>query len=332
VSGERIVVITDHPWPSVDIEREVLGRVDARVVDADGAGTGELLRLTRDADGILTCFAEVSASIIGGAPRLRVIGRTGIGVDNIDVPAASARSIAVTNVPVYCTDEVAEHVIALMMTLRRRVVDYDRALRAGDWSLETGVPLHRLWGQTFGIFGYGRIGAATARRAQALGLRVIAHAPSLRAAEADAAGVEAVTLDELAQRADVLSVHAPLTASTQGAIGAAFLAMMKPGAVLINTARGAIVDQDALVAALHGGRIGGAALDVFDPERLERAHPLLSAPNTLLTPHVAYYSEESLGDLARLAAENVAAVLDGRRPASVVNGPALGRNGTRREA
>jgi D-3-phosphoglycerate dehydrogenase len=269
--------------------------------------------------------------MIGGAARLRVIARTGIGVDNIDVAAASARSIPVTNVPAYCTDEVAEHVIALMMTLRRRVLDYDRALRARDWSLETGVPLHRLWGQTFGIFGYGRIGAATARLAQALGLRVIAHAPVLRAGDVDAAGVEAVTLEALAQRADVLSIHAPLTESTRGAIGAPFLALMKPGAVLINTARGAIVDQDALVAALHGGRIGGAALDVFDPERLERAHPLLSAPNTILTPHVAYYSEESLADLARLAAENVAAVLDGRRPASVVNEPALDRNGTRRE-
>ena len=321
---ERIVVITDHTWPTIDIEQAVLERVGARVREPRSHDEPELIELVRDAEAILTCFAPVSARVIESAPRLRVVGRFGIGVGNIDVDAATRRGIPVTNVPVYCLDEVAEHVIALTLSLRRRTLAFDRAVREGNWSLHTGMPIHRLSGQTLGILGYGRIGAAVAARARALGIQVIAHDPTMRTGNL-VDGVQAVDLAGLATRSDVLTLHAPLTAATRRIIDAAFLAQMKPSAVLINAARGPLVDQDALAAALHAGAIAGAGLDVFDPERLPPDHPLLSAPNLVLTPHVAFYSEESVDELRRQAAEAVAAILDGRTPASVIKEVELGR-------
>jgi D-3-phosphoglycerate dehydrogenase / 2-oxoglutarate reductase len=326
---ERVVVITDHTWPTTDIERAVLGRVGASVREPRSNDEFELIELARDAEAILTCFSPVSARVIESAPRLRVVGRFGIGVDNIDVAAATRRGIPVTNVPVYCLDEVAEHVIALTLSLRRRTLAFDRAVREGNWSLHTGMPMHRLSGQTLGILGYGRIGAAVAARAQALGMRVIAHDPTMAAGDL-VNGVEAVDLAALATRSDVLTLHAPLVAATRSIIDAAFLAQMKPSAVLVNAARGPLVDQDALAAALHAGAIAGAGLDVFDPERLPPDHPLLSAPNLVLTPHVAFYSEESVDELRHQAAGAVAAILDRRTPASVVNEAELRRSGPSR--
>jgi D-3-phosphoglycerate dehydrogenase len=322
---DRIVVITDHTWPTIEIERAVLEGVGARVVEPRSNDEEELVELARDAEAILTCFAPVRARAIEKAPRLRVVGRIGIGVDNIDVEAATRRGIPVTNVPVYCLDEVAEHVIALMLSLRRRTLAFDRAVREGNWSLQTGMPMHRLRGQTLGILGYGKIGAAVASRARALGMHVIAHGPSLRPGDV-IDEVQAVDLAALAARSDVVTLHAPLVEATRGIVGAAFLAQMKRNAVLINAARGPLVDQDALAAALHADAIAGAGLDVFEPERLPADHPLLSAPNVVLTPHVAFYSEESIDELRRKAAEAVAAILDGRSAPAVVNGPALARH------
>jgi D-3-phosphoglycerate dehydrogenase / 2-oxoglutarate reductase len=323
---ERIVVITDHTWPTLDMERAVLGGVGARVVEPRSSDEDELVELARDAEAILTCFAPVGARVIESAPRLRVVGRFGVGVDNIDVEAATRRGILVTNVPDYCLDEVAEHVIALALSLRRRTLAFDRAVREGNWGLRTGMPMHRLRGQTLGILGYGSIGTAVASRGQALGMHVIAHDPKLGLRDV-IDGVEAVDIAALAARSDVLTLHAPLVKATRGIIDAVFLAQMKPNAVLINTARGPLVDQDALAAALHAGAIGGAGLDVFDPERLPAHHPLLSAPNVVVTPHVAFYSEESVDELRRKAAEAVATILEGREPPTVVNQAQLG-NGT----
>jgi D-3-phosphoglycerate dehydrogenase / 2-oxoglutarate reductase len=319
---DRIVVITDHTWPTIDIERAVLEGVGARVVEPRSGDEDELIELGRGAEAILTCFAPVRARVIESAPQLRVVGRFGIGVDNIDIEAATRRGIPVTNVPVYCLDEVAEHVIALILSLRRRTLAFDRAVREGNWSLQTGMPMHRLRGQTLGILGYGRIGAAVASRGRALGMKVIAHDPTLRPGDV-VDGVEAVGLPALAARSDVVTLHAPLVEATRGIIDAAFLAQMRPHAVLINAARGPLVDQDALAAALHADGIAGAGLDVFEPERLPADHPLLSASNVVLTPHVAFYSEESIDELRHKAAGAVAAILDGRSTPVVVNAQAL---------
>ena len=318
MSGGFTVLVTDHPWASVAAEREVLARVGAEMRFAD-TGDAELATLSRDADAILTCFAEVGPEIVEAAERLRVIGRYGIGVDNIAVDAATEHGILVTNVPVYCRDEVTDHVLAMILAFARQLATFDRAIRSGDWSLgQLAHPIRRLRGLTLGIVGLGQIGLALARKAQALGLKVVAHDAN-RSSVPEDVDVELVSLHELARRADFVSLHVPLDDGTRHLVDEAFLHEMKETAFLVNTARGGVVDQEALVAALREGRIAGAALDVFTPERISADDPLLALPNVIATPHVAYYSEESLVDLGRLAAENVAAVLAGERPAAVVN-------------
>jgi D-3-phosphoglycerate dehydrogenase len=315
----RTVLITDYTWPSLDPEAAVLRQADAELVVAETGDEDELLRLVVDADAILTCFAQVTDRVVNAGERLQVIGRYGIGVDNIAVDEATRRGIPVTNVPAYCVDEVAEHTLAIALALARNIGNYNRSVREGDWSLIQGRPLYRIAGQTFGIVGYGRIGQALGHKAKALGLNVLAHDPFMSDAAIAAAGAEAADLPTVVSRADFLSVHVPLTAETRGLIGDRLLRSMKPTAFVINTARGGVIDQDALDSALGNGWIAGAGLDVFVPERLASDHPLLTRRNLIATPHVAFYSEESVHDLEVLAAENVAAILTGRRPPWVVN-------------
>ena len=311
------VLVTDISWPDTAIEDDVLASVDAATVLAETGEEDELVELVRDADAILTCFAHVTPAVVAAGERLRVIGRYGVGTDNIAVDEATRRGIPVTNVPVYCTDEVAEHVLAMLLAHARGLVPYDRAVRRGDWSLATGLPTRRVAGRTLGIVGFGAIGQTLARKARGLDLAVVAHdADEARVREG---GAEPVGLLELAGRADFVSVHVPLVEATRGLIGREFMSAMKPSAYLFNAARGAIVDHDALLWALKAGEIAGAGIDVFEPERLPADHPLLAEERLLATPHTAFYSDESMRDLARLAAENVAAVLAGREPASLVN-------------
>jgi D-3-phosphoglycerate dehydrogenase len=320
---DRVVLVTDHTWPSVEPEAEVLRRVGARLVVAETGEESELLALVPKADAILTCFARVSPNVVRAGERLQVIGRYGIGVDNIAVEQATKLGIPVTNVPAYCLDEVAEHALALLLTLARGVHVYDRAIREGHWELSRGAPLHRVAGRTLAIVGFGKIGQALARRAAGLGLRVLAVDRAARRGAIEALGAEPAGLDEALAQADFVSLHCPLTDETRGLIDESRLRRMKPTAFLVNSARGGLVDHGALLRALREGRIAGAALDVFDPEPLEVDHPLLRQPNLVATPHVAFYSEESLVDLEVRAAENVAAILDGRMPASVVNSEVL---------
>jgi len=319
MTPQYIVLVTDHPWPSIEAEEEELAHANARLVFASSGEQRELIDLAGDADAIMTCFAQVTPPVVRASERLQVIGRYGIGVDNIAVPEATAGGILVTNTPSYCTDEVAEHALALLFTIARRITIFDRAVHAGDWSLQRGQPIDRLRGQTLGIIGLGQIGKALADRARALGLDVIAHHPRCAPETVRAAGAEPVSLHELARRSDFVSLHVPLYDHTRGLIDEEFLRAMKPSAVVINTSRGAVIDQAALVHALREGWIAGAGVDVVVPERLTPDDPLMALPNVIITPHVAYYSEQSLLELGRLAAQNVAAVLAGRKPASIVN-------------
>ena len=317
--SERKVLITDYTWDSTDREAAVLAEVGARLVVARSGDEAELVRLVGDADAILTCFAQVTPAVVRAGEKLRVIGRYGIGVDNIAVDEATRRGIPVTNVPAYCLDEVAEHVLALIFCLERGIHHYDRAVREGDWSLAVGRPIRRIAGRTLGVIGFGKIGRTVAQRAQALGMRVIVHDSRTAAATVAAAGAEPVALLDLAARADFITLHVPATPDTDGLVDARFLAEMRPDAYLINAARGSVVDLDALGEALAEGRIAGAGLDVFVPERLAPDHRLLAQPRLLATPHVAFYSEESVAELATLAARNVATVLAGGRAADTVN-------------
>lgn len=306
--AEHRVLVTDYTWADTSVEAAVLGEVGAELVHAPTGEEAELVELVRDCDAILTCFRHVTPAVVRAGTGLRVIGRYGVGTDNIAVDVATELGIPVTNVPVYCADEVAEHVIALLFALVRGIPRYDRAIRAGDWSLATGLPTRRIAGTTLGIVGHGPIGRALERRARGLGMDVLVHTRS-----------GGVALARLLAESDHVSLHVPATAETERLVDADFLAAMKPTAYLVNCARGAVIDHDALLAALRDGTIAGAGLDVFDPEPLPAGHPLLELPNVVATPHTAFYSAESIASLARLAAENVAAVLSGGRPASVVN-------------
>ena len=323
MTATSTVLVTDIPWGTPDVETEILRGAGARLVLAESGEEAELVELAREADAILTCFARVTEAVVAAAGSLQVIGRYGVGTDNIAVEEATRRDILVTNVPVYCADEVVEHVLGMLLGLARRIHVYDAAVRRGDWSLDTGSRVRRVAGRTLGIVGFGAIGSLLARRAGALGLEVLVHVRD--PGPVRAAGFDAVSLPELAARSDFVSLHVPLTAETSGLVDAGFLAAMQPTAYLINCARGAIVDHDALAAALADGTIAGAAMDVFEPERLPAGHPLLAQPGMLATPHVAYYSEESMRELARKGAENVASVLAGRLPAATVNPEVLER-------
>ena len=221
--------------------------------------------------------------------------------------------------PVYCVDEVAEHALALILTLARGTALYDASVRDGAWDLAVGMPLHRIAGSTLGIVGFGHIGQALATRARSLGLALLVNDRSATEADVAPFGAELADLDDLLARSDFVSLHVPLTPETQALIDARRLALMRQNAVLVNCARGAVVDLDALADALAAGRIGGAGLDVFVPERLPFDHRLVGLRNVVLTPHVAFYSEESIAELQTRATQNVIDVLTGVTPEHIVN-------------
>jgi D-3-phosphoglycerate dehydrogenase len=311
------VLVTDYAWPSLDVEREILGAVDAEIVAAETGEEEELVQLAADCDAILTCWKRVTPAVLDAAPRCLVVGRYGVGLDNIAVDHATGLGVVVTNVPDFCVDEVSEHALALTLALVRKVVGFAAQTRAGAWDNAALGSLHRLRGQTMGLVGCGRIGQATAAKARAFGMDVIALTRSGRPLPD---GIESVqSLDELLQRADVLSLHAPHTPETEGLIGEAQLRAMKPSAFLINTSRGALVDQAALVRALSERWIAGAGLDVLRAEPPDGDDPLLRMDTAIVTPHASFYSEESTAELQRRGAGCVLEVLRGDVPETVVN-------------
>jgi D-3-phosphoglycerate dehydrogenase len=314
--ARKKVLVTDVAWPTVDVERGVLAAAGVELVLAPSGDPAELARLARDADAILTCFATVTAEVLEAAPRCRTVARYGVGVDNIDVAAATRLGMVVSTVPVYCVDEVADSALLGILALARRLLPLTRDVAAGRWGRDVPGAGTRLRGKVLGLVGLGVIGSALAARAQALGLEVIAFDLSGRA---PAGGRAVASLDELLEQADVVSLHVPLTERTHHLIGAAELQRMKPTAWLVNTARGPLIDNAALLAALESGAVAGAALDVTDPEPLPADHPLRTRDDVVLTPHTAFSSDGSLIELATRAATNVVDVLQGVTPATVVN-------------
>jgi len=317
------VVITDSVFPSLDIERSVLGAVGAHLTALQATREEELLEAVEDADGLLVCYAPVTQRVIERASRCRVIARYGIGVDNVDLQAAAARGIVVTNVPDYCIEEVSDHALALILACARRIVHLDRLVHTGRWDPKDALPIRRLQGQVLGLVGFGKIPRRVAAKAAGVGLIPVTFDPFVDAATCAAHGARKVDLSALLAEADFVSVHAPLTAQTRGLIGDAELRRMKPTAFLINTARGPVVREAALVKALQAGWIAGAALDVVETEPLPPTHPLMTLPQVLLTPHVAFYSQESMQELQRKAAEEVARVLTGHAPHYAVPLPSV---------
>ena len=313
------VVIAYGSADDSQIERDLLGPIDARLVHVGGTETAEARAAIAQADAIMVTTHRVPSDLIAAMERCRVISRAGTGLDAIDLSAAGARGIWVAYVPDYSIDEVSSHAIALLLAHARGLLPLLAAGRVGSWTNQSAVPLRRLRGQTLGIFGFGRIGQAVAAKASGLGMQVQAHDRFLSPEQIAAAGARPVDWETLLRTSDYLSLHAPLTSETNAAINAQSLALMKPTAMLINTARGGLIDEEALDEALRAGRLAGAALDVLITEPPSSEHLLLKNPRAMITPHSAWYSEEASYDVRVRAAEEVVRVLSGERPRCPAN-------------
>jgi D-3-phosphoglycerate dehydrogenase len=309
-----VIAVTDSPFPSLDPAIAALKRIDPELRMAKSASADDILAVARDADAVLVTYAKLSGELLQELRRCKVIGRFGLGVDNIDTPAAARLGITVTYVPDYCLREVSDHAMALLLALARKIPFSNRLVQSGRWEVPPIVPLRRLEGQVLGLVGFGNIPRALAPKAKAFGLRVITHDPYVSADVAKALGVENTSFEDLLGRSDFVSVHAPLLPATRGLMNAAAFARMKKGAFLVNTARGPLVDETALVAALDSGHLAGAALDVVTVEPLATDSPLLQRDNVILTPHTAFYSVEALEELQTKCASDVARVLSGEKP------------------
>ena len=308
-----LIAITDSPFPSLDPAKKALARLDPEYRMAKSASAEDILAVARGADAVLVTYAKLSGQLLRQLKQCKAIGRFGLGVDNIDLPAAKELGIAVNYVPDYCLREVSDHAMALLLALARKVPFANKLVQSGRWEVPPIVPLRRLEGQVLGLIGFGNIPRALAPKAKAFGLKVITYDPYVVKEAADAAGVACVGLDELLAHADFVSMHAPLQPATRGLMNAKAFAKMKKGAYLINTARGPLVDEPALIAALDSGHLGGAALDVVTSEPLAKDSPLLGRDNVILTPHTAFYSVEALEELQTKCANDVARVLSGEK-------------------
>ncbi len=315
------VAVTDSTFGELETERQILEPLGCTLVGAQCRTEEEVLACCAQADFVLTQFAPVTARAIQGMQRARLIVRYGIGVDNVDLAAARSRNIAVCNVPDYCIDEVADHTLALMLALTRQVVRHAVTVQAGGWSAQ--LPLntyHTLRDMTTGVVGCGRIGREVVRRLLPFKTRVLVCDPLLGAEEAAALGATLVPLERLLAESDLVSLHCPSTAQTQQMINARSLAGMQEGVLLVNMARGTLVDTAALEAALAAGRVGGAALDVTDPEPLPAESALRRMGNVVITSHVASASPRAVSSLRASVAQTVATALRGERVPNCVNG------------
>jgi len=310
------VVITDCDHGAIEEEKEVLGRVGAELTFVNIKDEAVLTPICKEADGILNQYARMDRRMIEQLSRCKVITRYGIGVDTIDLTAATESGIIVANVPDYCLNEVADHTLAMLLACARKTLVFDRIVRRGSWDFRKGGAIHRLQGKVLGLVGCGKIGLAVARRMTAFGVRVIAFDPYLKRA---GEGVELTDLSTVLGTSDFISIHCPLTESTRHLIGEMEFKKMVKKPVIVNTSRGPVVDENALLRALETGQVSGAGLDVVETEPPDPGNPLLKMENVVLSPHTAFYSEESVSQLKRDAAESVVAVLQGRWPKSVVN-------------
>ena len=320
--SEFKVLITDYVWPTTDPEETVLREeADAEAVVAPDGSEETLISLAGDVDAIMTCFAQVTPNVLRAAPNCVAVGRFGVGVDNIAVDTATELGMAVTYVPDYCVDEVSDHVMALLLAFNRRIVLFDNSVKNAGWgSAPLTMRMMRLRGKTLGVIGFGRIGQAVAQKALSFGFRVLAYDPYMTSEQCALRGARKVEdMDAVLRESDFVTLHSPLNEETRGLIGARELDMMKSEAFLINCARGPLIDESALYDALTGGGIAGAGLDVMEDNHPPSDHPLLGLDNIIITPHVAFFSQEATLELEQRAAREVAYVLTGRMPDNLVN-------------
>ena len=323
------VVITDNDYGDNAIECGILEQIDAEVINVQAKKEGDLYEIAPEADALIVQYAKVSEETLSRARNCKVVARYGIGVDTVDVGAASARGIRVTNVQDYCTDEVADHATGLWLSLVKKFLQYNRSTHEGKWAWRAERPVYRIRGRTMGIVSFGRIGRAIAERAKPHGVELIVFDPYVDADTIRAAGATKVSKEELVATADYICMQAPMSPETRHFLSDAEFSQMKKGIVIVNTGRGPTIDNKALYKAVCDGTVAGAGLDDPEEEPAKRAswspdgNPIFTLENVIVTPHTAYYSEESIQQCRTVAASEVARILTGKDPHYCINGDAL---------
>ncbi|MGO1769408.1 MAG: C-terminal binding protein [Microbacterium sp.] len=300
------IVITDADYETFEAEEDEASALGVELAIEQCRTEDDVIRVAQEADALVVQYAPITARVLEALPRVKAVSRYGVGIDMIDEEAAAEHGVAVCNVPDYGVEDVSDHAIALALTVARATARLDRAMRAGERDLARFKPLYRIQGRSFVCLGLGRIGQATARKALGLGYRVSAYDPFVTPEQlpAELSSVELVDLDEALRRAQVLSLHLPLTDETRHTVDARALALLPDDAIVVNTCRGGVIDTEALLEALRAERIAGAGLDVFEEEPLSDGHPLTALDNVVITPHAAWYSEESFDTLKRRTIRN----------------------------
>jgi len=313
VMAGPVIAVTDSVFPSLDPAKAALARLNPTYRMSKSVNADDIVAVAKDADAVLVTYAKLTREVLTQFTRCKAIGRFGLGVDNIDLVAAKEKGIAVNYVPDYCVREVSDHAMALLLALIRKIPLSNKLVQSGRWEMPAVVPIRRIEGTVLGLVGFGHIPRLVAPKAQAFGMKVIAYDPFAKPDIFKSAGVESVDLDTLFQSSDYVSVHAPLLPATRGMMNTAAFAKMKKGAYIVNTARGPLIDEAALIAALDTGQIGGAGLDVVATEPLAKDSPLLGRDNVIISPHTAFYSIEALNELQTKCATDVARVLSGEK-------------------
>jgi D-3-phosphoglycerate dehydrogenase len=317
-----LVAVADSVFPNLDLARAVVSRAGAELRLASQPTPEGIVAAAREADALLVTYAKINADMIREMKRCKIISRFGIGVDNVDIEAATRAGIVVTKVPDYCIDEVSDHAMALLLSLVRKIPFSSARAHAGRWEMPAVTPIHRIRGTVLGLVGFGRIPQLVAPKAKAFGMRVMAYDPYVPLNLMEQAGVGRLEFAELLKISDYISIHSPLLPETHHLFSTEVFSQMKPGALIVNTSRGPVVDEAALARALDTGQLAGAALDVLEQEPPVNS-PLFGRENVILTPHTSFYSVESLEELQTKAAEEVVRVLSGQPPRNPVNPEAL---------
>lgn len=316
------VVLTESVLPDSDVEKEIVEETGANLEVIDASTTAEVIESATDPVGIMTVETDIDESVIEAFPNLEFISVHGIGVDMVAVEAATDRGIPVFNTPEYCLEEVATHTMSLILACQRRVCQFNTDVTSGGWEYTAEGPIRRLSTKTVGIVGMGAIGLAVAKRIEGFGVDIIGYDPYVSEEEMDRCGVEKVDFEPLCHRSDIVTVHAPLTESTEKLVDGSAFEMMKSGVILVNAARGEIIDQAALYEAVENGTVAYAGLDVLESEPPDD-EPIVEFDNVVVTPHAAWYSEDALTELQRTAGQNVADFIRGEVPEYVVNSSVL---------
>ena len=321
------IILLKHSYASIEIERQIVEEAGGEFIDAENCSETEALRVCEEADGILVRWLKITPAHIKRFRRCKIIVRYGVGTDNVDVDAATEAGIIVGHIPSYCLDEVSTHAIALLLACVRNIVTTHKKIERGGWDVNPAEPIWRVAGRTLGLVGLGNIGQLVARKMSGWGVNLLATDPFVEKSRADALGVKLVALETLCRESDYISLHVPLLPETRHLISQKEFAWMKPGVILINTARGPVVDTKALLVALREGRMARAGLDVFEDEPPPPDSPLRADARIILTDHVAWYSEESQIELKRTAAQEAVRVCTGGLPLSLANPTVLDRLG-----